>query len=79
MSCWVLKENVTVVSRKTVSKVTNIEDQNDEKKEGITPFDKATQERLNKKVHVIVEGGKDEPKDWSEHPFDCDPNFQEGF
>ena len=37
------------------------------------------QERLNEKPHVIVEWDKDEPKNWSEHPYDLDPDFQEEF
>ena len=47
------------------------------KKARITASDNAIQERLNEKDHVIVEGGKVEPKDWSEHPFNRYPNFQE--
>ena len=41
MSYWVLTENVTVVSRMTVSRVTNIEAQNDENKARSTALDKA--------------------------------------
>ena len=43
--------------------VTNIEAQTDENKAKITALDKAIQERLNDKAHVIVEGNKGEPKD----------------
>ena len=42
-------------------------------------MDKAIQELLNNKAHVIVEGGKCDPKDWNEHPFDCEPDFKEEF
>ena len=41
----------------------------------MTALDKAIQERLNDKAHLIVEGGKCEPKDRSEHTFDINPNF----
>ena len=36
----------------------------------------AIQELLNDESHVIVEGGKGDPRDWNEHPFDSNPNFQ---
>ena len=42
-------------------------------------MDKAIQEHLNDKSHVIIEGGKGKPDNWSEHPFDRDPDFQEEF
>ena len=42
-------------------------------------MDKEIQERLNIEAHVIVERGKGKPKDWSEHPLDWDPDFQEEF
>ena len=49
----------------TVSRVTNLEAQDNENKERITALDKAIQERLKDKSHVIVEGGKGKQKDWS--------------
>ena len=79
MYYWVLTANGTVVSNITVSRVTNLEAQIYEKKEGITTLDKAIQERLNDKSHVISEGGKGESKNWSEHPFNCNPDIQEEF
>ena len=77
MSYWVFIENGTVFSRTTVFRVTNLEDQNDENKARIDELDKTTQERLNNKARIIIEGGKGKPRDWSEHPFDCRPDFQE--
>ena len=79
MYYWVLTANGTVVSRTTVSRVTNLEAQTDNKKARITTLDKAIQERLNEEDRVIVEGGKGEPKDWSEHSFDRGPDYQEKF
>ena len=76
MSYWVLTENGTVVSRNNVSRVTNMEAQNDENKARISAVEKAIQEHVNGEAHVIVEGGKGNPKDWSEHPFDHDPDFR---
>ena len=77
MFYWILTENEMVVSRKTVSRVTNLESQTHENKAIITALDKETQERLNDEAHIIVEGSKGEQKDWSEHPFDSNPNFHE--
>ena len=42
-------------------------------------FDKEIKQHLNSEAHIIVEGGKGEPNDFSEHPFDCGPDFQEEF
>ena len=42
-------------------------------------MDKAIHKCVTDKAHVIVEGDKGDTKDWSEHPFDIDPDFQEEF
>ena len=77
MYYWVLTENGMIVSRTTVSRVTNLEAQTGEKRARVTKLDKAIQERLSDEAYVIADGGKGEPKDWSEHPFDRDSDFQE--
>ena len=77
ISYLVRKVNGTIVSRTTVSRVTNIEDQTDKNNTRIAALDKVIQERINDKDRVIVEGGKGEPKYCSEHPFYRDPDFQE--
>ena len=79
MSYWVLTSNGTVVSRTTLCRFTNIQSQTDENKARITALYKAIKELLNDEYHVIVQGGKGKPKDWSEYPFDSDPYFQEEF
>ena len=79
MSYWVITANGTVVSITTVSRVTNLESQIDDNKARITALDKAIQERLNDESTIIFEGGKGMPKDWNEHPFDSNPDFQEVF
>ena len=76
---WLLTANGMLVSRMTVSRITNIEAQNDNKNERITKLGKAIQERLEDEARVVVQGGKAEPKYWSEHPFNRDPGFQEDF
>ena len=75
MSYWVLKANVMVVSIITVSRVTNLRAQTDDNKVSFAAFDKAIEERHNNEDHAIVEGGKFKPKDWIEHPINCDPDF----
>ena len=47
---------------------------------GVLPcLTKSIQEHLTRKSCVIVERGKGKPDNWSEHPFDRNPDFQEGF
>ena len=79
ISYWVITANGTVLSRTNVSRVTDIEVQTDENKARITALDKAIQERFNDEDHLIVKGGKGQPKDWSEQPFYRDSNFQKEF
>ena len=79
ISYWVITENGTVLSRTNVSRVTDIEVQTDENKARITALDKAIQEGFNDEDHLIVKGGKVQPKDWSEQPFYRDSNFQKEF
>ena len=79
MYYWVLTVSGTVVSRTTASRATNLEAQTYENKARITTLDKAIQEHCNDEDHVIFEGGKGKPKDWSEHPFYHNPDFQEEF
>ena len=63
----------------TLSRVTNIYAQTDENNASTTTLDKEIGERLKEVAHVIVERGKSEPKDWSEHTFYCNPYFKKGF
>ena len=76
MPYWVITANGTVVPRTTFFRITNLEAQTDKNKARITVLDKAIHERLNDKSHAIVEGGKGEPKNWSEHPIERYPGFQ---
>ena len=75
MSYWVLTANGMVVSRMTVSRVINLEDQTYENKASITPLDKAIQKHFNDESHVMVQGGKGEPEDWSENSLEKDCGF----
>ena len=77
MPYWSLTTNRSVVSRTPVSRVTNLEAQTNKNKARITMLDKTIQERLNYKACVVVEGGKGEPNDWSEQPFERYLDFKE--
>ena len=61
MYYWVIKANGPAVSRTDVYRVNNIDPQTDNNKASTTALDKAIQERLKYKYHVIVEGGKGKP------------------
>ena len=45
----------------------------------MTTFDDTVKEYLRDYNHVLNDGGKSEPYDWSTHPFEDDPDFQEEF
>ena len=77
MSYWVLTQQGNIISRMTVSRVTNLEQQVSDNKTHLTDFDNAIKDWLNDNACVIVEGGGGEvqPFDWSGHPFDNDPDF----
>ena len=79
MSYWVLTQKGNVISRTTVSRVTNLEMQIHSTKSRLQEFDTAITDRLNDKAHIIIEGGKSQPYDWSDHPFDEDIDFVEEF
>ena len=77
MSYWILTQKGNVILRTTVSRVTNLETQVDSTKSRLQEFDTAITDRLNDKAHIIIEGGKSQPYDWSNHPFDKDSDFSD--
>ena len=79
MSFWVLTPSCRVVSRKSVQRITNLELQEETNKRQMTAFDDAVKGYLWDHNHVLNDGGKSEPYDWSTHPFEDDPDFQEEF
>ena len=79
MSFWVLTPSCRVVSRTSVQRITNLELQEETNKRRTTAFDNAVKEYLRDYNHVLNDGGKSEPYDWSIHPFEDDPDFQEEF
>ena len=57
MSYWVLTKKGNVISRTTVSRVTNLEMQVDSTKSRLQEFDTTIIDRLNNEAHIIVGGG----------------------
>ena len=79
MSYWILTQKANVISRTTVSQVTNLETQVDSTKSCLQEFDTAITDRLDDEAHIIIEGGKSQPYDWSDDPFDEDLDFVDEF
>ena len=79
MSYWVLTQKGNIISCTTISRVTILEMQIDSTKSRLQEFDTAITDRLNDESHIIIEGGKSQPYDWSDHPFDEDIDFVEEF
>ena len=79
MSYWVLTQKGTVISRTIVSRVTGLEMQMDSTKSRLQEFNTAITDRLNDEDRIIIEGGKSQPYDWSDHPFNEDIDFVEEF
>ena len=79
MSYWILTQKGNVISHTTVSRVTNLETQVDSIKSRLQEFDTAITDRLNDEAHIIIEGGKSQPYDWSNHPFNDDLDFVDEF
>ena len=79
MSYWLLTINCTVIARTTVQRVTSLEMQTTHMKERAQAFDEATKTKIKDSEHIIMEGGKTQPYDWEQHPFEDDPDFTEEF
>ena len=56
-SYWVFTQKGNIISRTTVSRVTNLEMQIDSTKSRLQEFDTAITDRLNDEAHIIIEGG----------------------
>ena len=79
MSFWILTDKCRVVSRTSVQRMTELEKQEDSVANRLKAFDEAIQVTIRDSAHVLEEGGKNDPYDWSNHPFGDDPDFQEEF
>ena len=79
MSYWVLTANSTVIARMTVQRVTPLQMQQAHMKERTQAFDEAVRAKIKDCDPIILEGGKTQPHDWTDHPFEDDPDFTEEF
>ena len=79
MSYWLLTDKCKVISRTTVQRVTNLEMQEDMNKSQAQASDQTIRECINNSAHYIIDGGKNEPKDWATHLLDTDDDFQDEF
>ena len=79
MSYWILTVNCTVIARTTVQRVTSLEMQRVHMNERAQAFDEAVRAKIKDSDHIILEGGKTQPYDWTDHPFEEDPDFTEEF
>ena len=61
MSYWVLTQKGNIISRTTISRVTNLEMQIDSTKSCLQEYDTAITDRLNDEAHIIIEGGSLNP------------------
>ena len=77
MAFHVLAKTGSVVSRTTVQKITNLEQETNEMKARLIEFDSAISKRF-KEEDLGYEGGKPNVEDWSEY-LQHDPDFQEEF
>ena len=48
-------------------------------KERTQAFDEATKAKIKDSEHTILQGGKTQPYDWNDHPFEEDPDVAEEF
>ena len=72
MFYWVLMLKGHVISRTTMSRVTNLEKQQTDVMHCLAEFDSALTARFNDDAHVLIEGGKIQPQDWSKPLDDLD-------
>ena len=79
MSYWILTDQGRVVSRTTVTRVTNLELQENGVRHRCSEFDKFILEKLHDSAHFLVDGGKTQPTEWDLPPLDHDPDFHAEF
>ena len=79
MSYWILTVNCTVITRMTVQRVLSLEMEPDHMKERAQAFDEAIKAKIKDSTHIILEGSKTQPYDWTDHSFEEDPDFIEEF
>jgi hypothetical protein len=78
MSYWALTQTGAVISRTTVQRITNLEKETDEIKQGINEFDTEINRKFKEEQDLTYDGAKPNPEDWTEY-LEYDPDFQEEF
>jgi hypothetical protein len=78
MSYWVMTQTGAVISRMTVQRITNLENETDKIKEGIKEFDTEINRKFKEEQDLTYNGAKPNPEDWTEY-LEYDPDFQEEF
>ena len=79
MSYWILTVNCTVIARMTVQRVASLEMQSTHMKERVQVFNEAIKAKIKDSEHTILEGGKTQPYNWTDHPFEEDPVLTKEF
>ena len=79
MSYWVLTVTCTVIARTTVQRATSLKMLQDHMKERTQAFDEAIKVKIKDSDHIILQDGKTQPYDWTDRPFEDDPDFTEEF
>ena len=75
MSYWILTVICTVIARTTVQRVTSLEMQSTHMRERVQDFDEAIRAKIKDSDYTILEGDKTQPYDWTDHPFEEDPDL----
>ena len=76
MPSWILTKKGTLISRKTVQRITSLEKDTDEVKASVSEFDTEIIQRFMEEEDLTYEGSKPNPEYWSEYLKD-DPEFHE--
>jgi hypothetical protein len=79
MSYWILTLAGRVVSRTTVQRGTNLEQDTDEVKQRMTEFDERIRELLKDQNHVIQGEGEGQLQDWDDYTDNTDQAFIDDF
>ena len=66
ISYWILTQKETVISRKTVQRITSLEKETDEVKASVSEFDTEIIQRFKEEEDLTYEGSKPNPEYWSE-------------
>ena len=68
MFYWIFTVNCTVIARTTAQQVTSLEMQPEHLKERAQAFDEAIKAKIKDSNHTVLEGGKTQPYNWTDHP-----------